>query len=285
MRARWASGFVSVAAVVLMPSSASAALQEQGQGPTKLDEVRRASLILGAEVLGPGNERGLGTVEDLIMDERGVIRFVLISRGDLPGMVEDRVPVPAGQATFSRIDETRWQVHLGVPGDRLDEAPKLGEDPVGVLAQDERRSAIDSHFAQDEGGVVERPPGEPGGRSLARMSRLLGAEVGAAGGGAEDPVAAVEDLLIDAEGRIVYAVLDRAGATGPGKSMIPVPAGKLRIVPDSTGEMVEVRSALGSAHLDRAPSLDGEWNKMLNGSFVAGVTNCFADVPSLGEAP
>lgn len=73
------STLATVAMVLWMPSAVSALQLDQGKGLTKLDEIRKASLILGAEARGPGNERRIGTVEDLIIDGHGLVHYLLIS--------------------------------------------------------------------------------------------------------------------------------------------------------------------------------------------------------------
>ena len=186
--------------------------------------------------------------------------------------------MPASLATCNRFDETQWLVRLAVPGDQLEAAPALAGEPVGVLLDKARRDDISAFYDTIRGEDRARPGVEPGREMLFRLREVIGAEVRPRTGG--EPVAVVEDLLLDAEGRVAYAVLGR----GELEVLIPIPAEKLSIESDPTGERVAIEAALSRDRIDRAPKLEGDWNKMLNGSFVAGVTNYFADVPS-AKAP
>jgi len=89
---------------------------------------QRASKIIGAEVK---NSEGtaLGKVDDLVMDERGRVHYLIMTHGGVLGVGQKYCAVPLRAAAFKQKEdsETRW-IELNVSPKTLEKAPTFTSD-------------------------------------------------------------------------------------------------------------------------------------------------------------
>jgi sporulation protein YlmC with PRC-barrel domain len=89
---------------------------------------QRASKTIGAEVK---NSEGtsLGKVDDLIMDERGHVHYLIMTHGGVLGVGQKYCAVPLRAVAFKHKEdsETRW-IELNVSPKTLEKAPTFTSD-------------------------------------------------------------------------------------------------------------------------------------------------------------
>lgn len=239
--------------------------QEQAIG--RLDAIRRVGHLIDAEVGGAGGAEGIARVRDVVWDGRGRALYFLLSPG-LGEAVPVFIPVPARVATLARVEEEGWLMQLDAEGDRIEAVPRLGVDEVDALRDPGRRAAIEDQFAPEEDPAPIEPGDEPD-PELVRASELLGRPVACNGGA----VVRVEDILLGNDHRASYAVL---AVEGDPERLVPVPFSALSIR-RGKGGAVEARLDEGRDQLADAPSLEGDWLRMLNDSFVQAVNNVHSE--------
>ena len=259
-------------------------LQRQGalaQGrDARVDAVRRVSQLIGTDVRGRSGEDAIADVNDVVMDTQGEIRYLLLGRGGVVGIGEDLVAVPFRAANFGRSDDGGWRVQLGITEEQLEGAPTIDADEINTLVDPARTGQIDAYFTTDDDTAVDndlRP--NAGVAQLLRASDFIGAEVKGFDGD-ENPadresIADIEDVLLDSEYRAVYAVLGRGGVADLGETLIPIPFRNLTIQVNPAEETVVCSLPMTRDQIEDAPSLDGEWNRMLNASFIENVNQFF----------
>jgi sporulation protein YlmC with PRC-barrel domain len=100
--------------------------------PASMGE-HRASQMINASVKGPTGE-SLGTVNDLLIDDNGGIKSVILGVGGFLGIGERNVALSFDQVQFGRDANNRLVVTATVTSERLKTAPEW-KDPSAVAAE------------------------------------------------------------------------------------------------------------------------------------------------------
>ena len=267
------------------PRAPGAAAQDRD---VQVDAVRRISQLIGTEVRGRSGQDAIADVNDVVMDTQGEIRYLLIGRGGVVGIGQDLIAVPFRAANFTRGDDGGWRVQLGVTEEQLEGAPTIDADEINTLVDPARAEQLDAYFTTDDDTAIDNDRQPRGGvAQIVRASDFIGAEVKGLDGDANDreSIADIEDVLLDSEYRAIYAVLGRGGVADLGETLIPIPFGALTTQVNPAEETVECSLPMTRDQIEDAPTLDGEWNKMLNASFVEGVNQFFSTAGVTPNAP
>jgi hypothetical protein len=245
-----------------------------------LNVVRRVSEILGGEARGPGDEGRIAAISDMIMDGQGAPHYVLLSRGGVAGVGGETIAVPFGVGQLVYVENGGWRLVLEITGEQLEQAPTLEEGSLDQLRDANWIQANRQFFGADEAGADE---GTGDDSFLFRASALNGAQVRGVGG--EDSIANVDEVLIGSDFRATHAILGYGGVAGLGKDQVPVPFSMLSLSAEQEDDryvlIVAVDTTKERLQSDVAPKLDGEYNRMLDPTFLDRIEEYFA---ARGEA-
>jgi len=243
--------------------------------------VRRVGEVLSGEVRGQGDEGRIAAISDLIMDAEGKPHYVLLSRGGVAGIGGDKIAVPFGVGQLSYVENSGWHLQLSMTGDQLQQAPTLEEGSLAQLRDQNWLQSNRQFFQADQAG------GETGTGDdslLFRASALKGAQVQGSAG--DDSIAGVDDLLLGPDYHVTYAILGYGGVAGLGKNQIPVPFSKLRLTSEAENDryrlIVGIDATKERLQSDTAPRLDGEYNRMLDPTFIDRVESYFSGEGATG---
>jgi len=266
--------------------SSVALAQDAGQAADDLNVVRRVSEILGGEARGPGEEGRIAAISDMIMDGQGVPRYLLLSRGGVAGVGGEKIAVPYGVGQLVYVEDGGWRLILEMTGEQLDQAPTLEEGSLDQLRDPNWLSANRQFFNADQ---VGNEAGTDDESFLFRASALKGAQVRGTGG--EESIANVDEVLLGADDRASYAILGYGGVAGLGKEQVPVPFRMLSLDAEMEDDryvlVVAIDATKERLQSELAPKLEGEYNRMLDPTFLDRITEYFGgteDGPGAVEA-
>lgn len=118
----------------------------------------RASEIIGSTVK---NEKGeqLGTVNDIVLDRRGEVQYIILSHGGLLGIGDKLIPIPFRAA---RMQEDTV-VLQNVDKQKLEQAPNISQQEWEKLAQPDFERKVYSYYGQEqrEPGTMRRWEEQP----------------------------------------------------------------------------------------------------------------------------
>ncbi|RUL89380.1 PRC-barrel domain-containing protein [Tautonia sociabilis] len=244
---------------------------------TAIAPVRRVSELFKGEVRGPGDEEKIASIKDLILDGQGAPHYVLITRGGVAGLGGETIAVPFEVARLTYVEDGGWRLTLEMTGEQLAQAPTLEEGSLAPLRDRSWLQANRQFFGANPAGNDSGTGDES---FLFRASALKDAQVRGAGG--DESIANVDDLLLDDDFRATFAILGFGGIAGLGKEQVPVPFDRLRLDSEEDGgrSVLIVRSDTTKERLqsETAPRLDGEYNRMLDPTFVERVREYFGAI-------
>lgn len=264
--------FPAMALELIIPGNAPA---QDAVGPADdLSVVRRVSEILGGEARGPGDEGRIAAISDLIMDGQGIPRYILLSRGGVAGVGGEKIAVPFGVGQLVYVEDGGWRLILEMSGEELDQAPTLKEGSLDQLRDTSWLSANRQFFGVDQAG---NEAGTGDASFLFRASALKGAQARGAAG--EESIANVDEVLLGGDYRATYAILGYGGVAGLGKDQVPVPFRMLSLDAEMEDDryvlIVAVDSTKERLQSDVAPKLEGEYNRMIDSTFIDRIDEYF----------
>lgn len=167
MRTVW----LSLVAVALLAIPAVAQVQvEIGQGGIKVDApgvrantvataatAHRGSKLMGLAVKNRKNE-DLGKIEDLVIDERGHVRYAAVSFGGFLGFNNKLFAVPWKALTVKHdVNTSSHYVELNVEKKYLENAPGFPSDKWPTFADPEVNAKVDAFYLQGDANGTLNP--------------------------------------------------------------------------------------------------------------------------------
>jgi sporulation protein YlmC with PRC-barrel domain len=245
------------------------------------DLVLRADRLMGQVVRARGDER-VGRIDDLALNvNNNRIEHVIISRGGVFGMGAEQVAVrwnqiqPDQQERVVRFQGTEAELQQARRVDMGAGWPMgtAGDRPVGT-AGDERRDDVQRDPQQrtpEQQRDQARQPGQQRdaeglGRNLVAVSRIVGTDVHNQQG---ERLGQIEDLTLQRDGSINYAVISYGGFLGMGGNQIAVPWDRLQV----NAQQERIVLNVTQQQLEQAPRFehrDGRWPTRVDWPFGAG---------------
>jgi len=122
----------------------------QGARDNKVAVAHRASKIAGMTVKNRANE-DLGKVEDLVIDERGNVRYAAVSFGGFLGFNDKLFAVPWKALTIKNdVNSTTQYVELNVSKRYLENAPGFPSDKWPTFADPEVNAKVDAFYLREQ---------------------------------------------------------------------------------------------------------------------------------------
>ncbi len=218
-----------------------------------LDSIRKVSEWLGAPIRNSGNE-SLGKVEDLLFDEQGQLRYLVAEHGGVAGLGATHVAIPARAARLGTLDE-KPAFLINVSKEMFDTAPALTSEDY-----DELNNADWSDGNKTTFGLVD-PADEPA-RRLCRASNLMGAKVRGEG---SETLGGIEELLLDGEHGLAYAIVGSDEVLGVGGDHTAVPYGALGLTADDNETVL---LSMTREAFDAAPPVKEDYEQLRDKNFV-----------------
>lgn len=253
MHCKMTIGFACGLALAL-GSVAPAAEQQKGDSGGKsranLDAIRKVSALLDADVMNRANEK-IASVEDLVLSPEGRAQYAVLGSGGIAGVGTSYTAVP-WEALGVKFVDGKWAVDLDMTKEALEKAPRLQGDHYRDMTNAEWVARVHTFF---------RPQTERAGQHRGALQTILRATkiVDATLKNARDEsIGEVEELLLDREGRVAFAILGRGGVLDIGESFIPVPWENLRL--NYSKEDTSVTAVIDATRerLEKAPLVKGD---------------------------
>jgi sporulation protein YlmC with PRC-barrel domain len=120
----------------------------------------RASEIIGRTVKNDKGEN-LGTVNDIVIDRRGEVQYIILSHGGLLGIGDKLIPIPFRAARMDMQEDTL--VLQNVDKQKLEQAPNISQQEWEKLAQPDFERRVYSYYGQEqrEPGMMQRYEEQP----------------------------------------------------------------------------------------------------------------------------
>jgi len=220
-----------------------------------LDEIRKVSTMIGTHVMNRASTQ-IADLRNLVLSPDGAILYAVLGYGGVAGVGETYTVAPF-DALEVRLDDGKWAVNLDVTSEDLKKAPTIHSENYRELTDPQWIARIDQFF---------RPRAESQGTSPSQRERravervLLSTKICAAKpkNTQDEELGKVEDLLLDRQNRVIFAVLGRGGVLGVGESYIPVPWSKLRISSNQENAAATIVINATKAQLEKAPLIKGD---------------------------
>jgi sporulation protein YlmC with PRC-barrel domain len=236
-----------------------------------LDEIRKISTMLGAEVKNKANEK-IAKLDDLVLASDGTIQYAIVSHGGLAGVGASYFAIPWGGRFDVRHVQGKWVVTLDMTQDALGKAPMLKDSAYKELMNaDWVTRDHDYFYPRTERETRTRVPAAL--PMVLRASKINDAKLK---NHQDQDVGEVVDLLLDRNYRAVYAIVGHGGVLGIGESYIPVPWSSLRLTynRDTTGVTAVIDAT--KAKLEQAPLVkENSYATMLAPGFAGQVNRYF----------
>jgi sporulation protein YlmC with PRC-barrel domain len=221
-----------------------------------------ASDLVGMKVVSEQGE-SLGKIEDIVVHPGGETAYAVLSFGGWLGMGDKLFAMPWSvlrtvEPDMAAADSKRTLV-LPMTKERLKAAPGFDKENWPVMAKADWAKDIDAFYVADLKGRGKKPV-EAGMRTSVitwRVSELKGTDVKNPSG---DTLGDVDEVAIDTNGRVSYAVLSVGGFLGIGDRLVAVPWDSLRFtLGGDDGDERLITLAATKEKLEKAPEfLDGE---------------------------
>ncbi|CAN5484756.1 MAG: PRC-barrel domain-containing protein [Acidobacteria bacterium] len=263
---RWTHCFApALALAIALPAATATAQvtqqqtqqQQQTQDPQRPDarvdqqrtgqyEVVRADRIIG-QTIRDRNDQRLGRIDDLAINtEDKKVAYAVVTRGGMWGIGGERVALawdevrPDHEARVVRLDEQRLQQARRIETGQTWPV-NIGDGPVGTAG------------AAPEHRVLP-------------MSNIIGMDVHNKQG---ESLGRIDDVVLNRDGSLNYAVIAHGGFLGIGDNYIAVPWDRLTLDAQRQGAVMDVtRDQLDRT--ERFEYRDGAWPNRVNWPFGGG---------------
>jgi hypothetical protein len=169
----------------------------------------------------------LGRISNLVVDTRtGEIAFAVISTGGVLGIGDTQRAVPLAALRFS--PETRAGAELDIDEARWTSAPRFLAEELSTLSNEPSAAEIHAYYSNDPAQVTRprRDNDSPDARrELALSSWLRGKELRSG----DQPLGAVEDLVVQLDKRQAALLLDPADAVSASNDRYVVPMNQVAV--------------------------------------------------------
>jgi sporulation protein YlmC with PRC-barrel domain len=251
---------VFAAGMLLAASLAGQALAQQtttehGDRP-QLDEIRKVSALRKAEILNKANEK-IASVSDLILSADGKVHYAVLSVGGVVGIGAKYTAIPWEKLDIRHVNN-KWAVNLPLSKEALEHAPLIESDNYREFANAQWVSRVCEYFSTQLGPATtkdgDRKTTPEAMTTMLRASKVLGAPLRNA---RSENLVSVEDLLLDRNSKVAFAIVGHGGVLGIGENYIPVPWSKLSFTDrEDTGLVATMDST--KEQLEKAPLVKGD---------------------------
>jgi len=223
----------------------------------QLDEIRKVSALRKADILNRANEK-IASVSDLILTQDGKVQYAVLSVGGVVGIGAKYTAIPWEKLDIRHVNN-KWAVNLPLTKEALEHAPLIESDNYRELTNAQWVSRMREYFATQLGpGAAkegDRKATSPEATTtMYRASKILGAALRNA---QSENLGSVEDLLLDRNSKVAFAIVGHGGVLGIGESYIPVPWSKLSFTDrEDTGLVATINS--NKEQLEKAPLVNGD---------------------------
>lgn len=251
----------------------------------KLTRVHRVSDLMGATITNAQNE-SLGTVDDIVMNQKGDIKFAIIGHGGVLGIGESYIAAPwkAMKPAFGE-DST---FTMNISKQELEKAPTFQRDNYQELQNREWLDRVHAHFKMehdakdaDKAAHAKRDDAKAtaaDSHRLIRASQVIGASVVNA---QRESIADVNDLVLDSKNCVSFAILGEGGFLSLGENLVAVPLQALNIV--EMEDELAVTLDMPTDRLKQAPTLQDSNLAELNDPQFVDSTRRFYNVSDREE--
>jgi len=250
-----------------------------GSSHAIFDGVRKVSGLLRTHAVNRANEN-IANVSDVVLDPDGTVRYVILSHGGVAGIGAKYTAIPWDGLNVRHVDG-KWAVDLDMTKDALARAPTFQQEHYKDLADPGFVRRIHEFFrprAESQASSADRKGQQQGLPMVLRASKILGAKLKDQ---RNENSGSVEDLLLDRNHRVGFAIVGRGGILGIGENYIPVPWSKLRLNYDRESTGVTAQIDASREQLEKAPLVKGDtFATMLAPGFVEQVYRYFGVQPS-----
>jgi hypothetical protein len=160
-----------------------------------LDEIRKVSTLIGANVMDRTNTK-VADVRDLILSPEGDVLYIVLGRGGLGGVGETYTAAPFGALKVGHADG-KWAVDIDKTAENLKKAPTIQSENYRELTDPQWVDRAHQFFC---------PAGAPKDRPVEWVllaSKIRSAKVKNA---RNEDLGNVEDLLLDGKYRLVSRI-------------------------------------------------------------------------------
>jgi len=223
---------------------------------SQLDEIRKVSALRKADILNQANEK-IASVSDLILTQDGKVHYAILSVGGVVGIGAKYTAIPWDRLDIRHLNN-KWAVNLPMTKETLEKAPMIESDNYRELSNPQWVARAREFFASQAGTTArdtDRKTDSPAAvTTMYRASKILGATLRNA---QSESLGSVEDLLLDRNSKVAFAIVGHGGVLGIGENYIPVPWSKLTFADrEDTGLVATIDST--KEQLEKAPLVKGD---------------------------
>lgn len=224
---------------------------------SQLDEIRKVSALRKAEILNQANEK-IASISDLVLSPDGKVHYAILSVGGVVGIGARYTAIPWEKLDI-RHTNNKWAVNLPLSKDALEHAPQIESDNYRELSNTQWISRVCEYFSTQLGPVTTKSGDHKTTHEamtrMFRASKVLGAPLR---NGRSENLGSVEDLLLDRNSRVAFAIIGHGGVLGIGESYVPVPWSKLKFTeqPEDAGFVATIDS--NKEQMEKAPLVKGD---------------------------
>jgi sporulation protein YlmC with PRC-barrel domain len=134
--------FIAFLFITFLAGAAFAGDMKGEKGAYQSMDTIRASEFIGKDV---NNQQGenIGSISDILIDQRGNAQYFIISKGGLMGMGADLIPVPFKAKNFSFQDDA---VTLTMDKQKWDEAPTFSSGEWDTIGDQGFRDKVHGYY-------------------------------------------------------------------------------------------------------------------------------------------
>ena len=226
-----------------------------------LDKIRKVSTLIGTHVVNRANTT-VADVRDLVLSPEGDVKFAVLGFGGVAGVGESYTAAPFDVMDV-RVDDGKWAVNLEMAAEEFKKAPTIRSEDYRELTDPQWIARIDHFFTPRSESENKERPGTAGGATRdhrAVIHVILASKVrGAKPKNTENhELGKLEDLLLDRDDRVAFAILGRGGLIGIDENFIPVPWAKLSLSKAKESTAIAVSIDATKEQLEKAPIIKGD---------------------------
>jgi len=240
-----------------------------------LDEIRKVSALRKSEVLNQANEK-IASVTDLILSPDGKVHYAVLGVGGVVGIGTKYTAIPWQKLDIRHVNE-KWAVNLPMTREALERAPMMESDNYRELTNPQWVARMREFFANQGGTPAAKEGGQA--RSSEELTTVLRASmvIGATLRNSQsENLGSIEDLLLDRNSKVAFAIIGHGGVLGIGENYIPVPWSKLRLNDRAAENTLVALLETSKEQLEKAPLVKGNtYATMLSPGFADQVYRFF----------
>ena len=225
-----------------------------------LDAIRKVSTLIGTDVMNSSSSK-IAVLRDLAFSPDGAALYVVLGCGGIAGVGETYTAAPL-DALGIHNDNGKWAVDLNMTAEDLKKAPAMKSENCRELTDAQWIARCNQFFRARAASQGTAQAGErrsrPEPQEVQRV--LLATKVRSAKlkNNQNVDLGKVEDLLLDRNYRVVFAIIGQGGVLGVGEHYIPVPWSTLSLSINRDANAVAAMINASKDQLEKAPLVKGD---------------------------